>query len=172
VNPVTVTFLAIGCVSLAWLGLALVGVGHGHGHLHLHHGGIQLSLPALAGFIGAFGFAGGIAAELSGHNAWLAVGVGLAAAVPTAWLAGRVMAAAANMSTDATLTSRDLVGATGVVISPVPVNGYGEVRLRIAGQEIKFYARSAQPLALGTHVLVVEVPTPTSVLVEPTPYVL
>jgi membrane protein implicated in regulation of membrane protease activity len=74
-----------------------------------------------------------------------------------------------NMSTDATLTSHDLIGTVGVVITPVPVGGYGEVRLSVAGQQIKFNARSDQPLALGTRVFVIEVPTPTSVLVEPTP---
>ena len=36
----------------------------------------------------------------------------------------------------------------------------------------KFNARSAEPLAIGTHVFVIEVPSPTSVLVEPTPHVL
>jgi hypothetical protein len=59
------------------------------------------------------------------------------------------------------------VGATGTVISPVPVGGYGEVRLRVAGQPMKFHARADRPLALGTEVFVIEVPTPTSVLVEP-----
>ena len=33
------------------------------------------------------------------------------------------------MPTDGTLTSGDLIGAVGVVITPVPVGGYGEVRL-------------------------------------------
>jgi membrane protein implicated in regulation of membrane protease activity len=94
--------------------------------------------------------------------------VGLLAAVPTGWLAGRLVNAAINISTDATLTSNDLIGAMGVVITPVPVGGYGEVRLAIAGQHIKFNARSDQPLALGTRVFVISVPSPTSVLVEPT----
>jgi hypothetical protein len=76
-----------------------------------------------------------------------------------------------NMSTDATLTSADLVGASGVVITPVPADGYGEVRLAIAGQQLKFNARSVEPLALGTRVFVIGVPSPTSVLVEPTPAV-
>jgi membrane protein implicated in regulation of membrane protease activity len=188
-SAVTVTFLGIGCLSLLLLVLSLVGGGHLHlGHLHLGHihlghighgtpggghDGLNLSLPVLTGFIGAFGFGGAIAAEvLPGHNALLASGVGLLAAVPTAWGAGRLMNAAINMSTDATLSSGDLVGAMGVVISPVPADGFGEVRLSIGGQPMKFNARSAEPLAIGTHVFVIEVPSPTSVLVEPTPHVL
>ncbi len=191
-SAVTITFLGIGCLSLLLLVLSLVGGGHLHvGHLHLGHvhlghvghgggghgpgggGGHDLSLPVITGFIGAFGFGGAIAAELlPGHNPLLASGVGLLAAVPTAWGAGRLMNAAINMSTDATLTSGDLVGAMGVVISPVPADGFGEVRLTVGGQPMKFNARSAEPLALGTHVFVIEVPSPTSVLVEPTPDVL
>ena len=95
--------------------------------------------------------------------------VGLFAAVPTAWLAGRLVNAAINIPTDGTLTSNDLIGAMGVVITPVPVGGFGEVRLAIAGQQIKFNARADRPLALGTRVFVISVPSPTSVLVEPTP---
>ena len=53
----------------------------------------------------------------------------------------------------------------------MPERGYGEVRLAIAGQEIKFNARADQPLARGTRIFVIEVPSPTSVLVEPSPSV-
>jgi membrane protein implicated in regulation of membrane protease activity len=184
-SAVTVTFLGIGCLSLVLLVLSLFGghlhVGHVHiGHLHVGHphaghaaDGLNLTLPVIAGFIGAFGFGGAIAAELvPGHDALVASAVGLVAAFPTAWAAGRLVDAAMNMRTDATVTSGDLVGTTGVVISPVPAGGYGEVRLTVAGQPLKFHARAAQPLAIGTHVFVIEVPSPTSVLVEPTPHVL
>ena len=136
--------------------------------------GIELSLPVISGFLGTFGFGGAIVASQlpGGSGTWLAATiVGLVAAVPAAWLAGRVMRAAVNISTDATLTSQDLLGALGVVISPVPDGGLGEVRLAIAGQQMKFHARSDQPLALGTRVFVIGVPSPTSVLVEPTPTV-
>ena len=189
-----VVFLIIGGFALLLLLLSLVGGGHLHlghfhvGHLHLGHfhlghahvghvgggnGGAELSLPVIAGFLGAFGFGGAIVESLlpnrGGTGLLVAVVVGLLAAVPTGWLAGRLVNAAMNMSTDATLTSNDLLGTVGVVITPVPVGGYGEVRLAVAGQQIKFNARSDQPLALGTRVFVIEVPTPTSVLVEPTP---
>jgi membrane protein implicated in regulation of membrane protease activity len=184
------TFLVIGGFALLLLVLSLLGgrvhlghlhVGHLHiGHLHLGHagaghGGTELSLPVIAGFLGAFGFGGAIVASLlpgGGATTLLAaIAVGLFAAVPTGWLAGRLVNAAINISTDGTLTSNDLIGAMGVVITPVPVGGYGEVRLAIAGQQIKFNARSDQPLALGTRVFVISVPSPTSVLVEPTPSV-
>ncbi len=185
------TFLAIGGFALLLLVLALFGgrahlghlhLGHFHlGHFHLGHagsssqGGVDVSLPAVAGFLGAFGFGGAIAASLlpgSSSGVWLVASlVGLAAAVPAGWLAGRLLQAAMNIRTDATLSSNDLLGAAGVVISPVPVGGYGEVRLAVAGSQMKFHARADQPLALGTRVFVISVPSPTSVLVEPTPSV-
>jgi membrane protein implicated in regulation of membrane protease activity len=186
-----VVFLIIGGFALLLLLLSLLGGGHLHlghfhvghlqlGHLHLGHApaghagsGAELSLPVIAGFLGAFGFGGAIVESLlpdqGGAGLLIAVVVGLLAAVPAGWLAGRLVNAAMNMSTDATLSSNDLVGTVGVVITPVPVGGYGEVRLSVAGQQLKFNARADQPLALGTRVFVIEVPTPTSVLVEPTP---
>lgn len=192
-SAVAGTFLAIGGFSLLLLILSLVGAGRIHlGHVHVAHvhighwhlgghaggasphGGVELSLPVIAGFLGAFGFGGAIAASLmpARGGTWLvATLVGLVAAVPAAWAAGRMLRAAINIPTDATLSSSDLLGAPGVVISPVPADGLGEVRLAIAGQQMKFHARSDRPLALGTRVFVIAVPTPTSVLVEPTPTV-
>ncbi len=196
-----VSFLAIGGFALLLLVLSLFGghlhlghlhlghlhIGHFHlghfhlGHLHLGHGqvgpgdGGELSLPSIAGFLGAFGFAGAVGATLAGGHGGVAtfsaVVVGLLAAVPTAFLAGKFVNAAITMATDGTLESGDLLGTTGVIITPVPAGGYGEVRLAVAGQQMKFNARATRPLALGTRVLVIEVPTPTSVLVEPTPSV-
>ncbi|TMM40167.1 MAG: hypothetical protein E6F99_04195 [Actinobacteria bacterium] len=187
-SGIVLTFLALGGFALLMLILSMVGghlhlghlhIGHvhlhiGHGHFHLGHGdaGTDLSLPVIAGFLGALGFGGAIGATLAGSTGAIAlvVGlvVGLVAAVPTAFLAGKLVNAAMNMATDGTLTSSDLLGMSGVVITPVPVGGYGEVRLAVAGQQIKFNARANEPLALGTRVFVIEVPSPTSVLVEPT----
>src|SRR5204863_9332995 len=126
----------------------------------------------IAGFLGALGFGGAIGATLAGGTGAVAllVGltVGLLAAVPTAFLAGKLVNAAMNMATDGTLSSSDLLGKSGVGITPVPAGGDGEVRLAVAGQRIKFNARAGEPLALGTPVFVLEVPSPTSGLVVAT----
>jgi hypothetical protein len=55
-----------------------------------------------------------------------------------------------------------------VVVSSVPSPGLGEVRLRVAGQQVKFWARSDTPLAVGTPVYVVEALSETSVQVVST----
>ncbi|HEU0238307.1 MAG TPA: NfeD family protein [Micromonosporaceae bacterium] len=192
----TTTFLIVGGFGLFLLAPSLVFGGHVHvGHLHLHvpfhlrlpapihlhahvghaghagHSGADaaLSLPSIAGFIGAFGFGGAIAAQLTdARTATVPVVVGLAAALPTAWLGARLTRAAMDMRTDATPTQSDVIGTLGVVIQQIPADGYGEVRIRLAGQLMKFHARAADALPAGTPILVIDAPSSTSVVVEAT----
>jgi membrane protein implicated in regulation of membrane protease activity len=169
-NGVTVTFLLIGGLGVVVLGVSLL-VGD---VLHFGHPDADgpFSLPAVAGFVGAFGFGGAVGATLSGGSAPVALVVGgvtgVAAAIPAAWFAIRLARAASRMRTDATPTRSDLVGRLGVVVTAIPSQGYGEVRITIGGQPVKLNAKSDQPLALGSRVFVVEAPTDTSVVVEPT----
>ncbi|WP_167762392.1 NfeD family protein, partial [Blastococcus sp. CT_GayMR20] len=101
-------------------------------------------------------------------TALLAVAVGLAVAVPLAWGAVRLSRALRDMPTQETLTRHHLVGAQGVVVSAVPGSGFGEVRLAMAGQQLKFSARSDVPLPAGTPVYVVEALSETAVEVVST----
>ncbi len=179
----TTTFLVIGAIGLVLLLSSVAFGGHVHiGHLHIHvpihlhthvaggHDGgtdTALSLPSIAGFIGAFGFGGAIAAQLMpGRSAAIPSLIGLGAAIPTGWLAARLMRAAMRMSTDATPEQSDVIGALGVVIRAIPAEGYGEVRVAFAGQHMKFHARAAQELPAGVQILVIEAPSTTSVVVE------
>lgn len=171
-DPVTTTFLIIGAVGVAVLAISLV-VGD---LLHFGHPDVDgpFSVPAVAGFTGAFGFAGAIGAGLgaSAPTAVLAAIVtGMVAAIPTAWFAIKLSRAANAMRTDATPTREDLVGTLGVVVTPIPASGYGEVVVRLGGQPVKVNARAGQPIPIGTHVFVVEAPSSTSVIVEETPHV-
>jgi hypothetical protein len=142
--------------------------------LHLGHADVDglFSVPVIAGFIGAFGFAGAIGASLAGGEgtgaAVAGTVAGLAAALPVGWFAARFTRGLMSMRTDKTLNSGDLLGASGVVVTRVPAGGYGEVRLSIAGQELKYNARADNPLAVGTPVFVVDAPTETSVVVVET----
>jgi membrane protein implicated in regulation of membrane protease activity len=179
-------FLVIGGFGVFLLAASLIfgshlHVGHVHFHLpgnwHIGHGGhgphagsdTAFSLPAVAGFVGAFGFGGAIAASLlpAGHTL-IPVLIGVAAALPTAWGAARLTRAAMEMATDATPTQGDVIGSVGVVIRAIPSNGYGEVRVQFAGQLMKFHARAPHPIEAGTDILVVEAPSETSVVVETT----
>ncbi|MDP9795126.1 membrane protein implicated in regulation of membrane protease activity [Catenuloplanes nepalensis] len=165
----TLVFLLVGGFGAAVLTLALLGAGALR-VVHVDLGG-PASVESIAGFLGAFGFGGAIAAQLLGARSagevLAAAGVGVAAAVPTAYLAVRLSRWARNIPTDATLTRADLVGAIGVVVTPIPVRGYGEVRVRAGGLPVKLNARADSALPLGTEVFVVEAPSDTSVVVEP-----
>lgn len=173
-DAVTATFLVIGGTGVAVLAISLI-VGD---LVHFGHPDAEgpFSLPAVAGFVGAFGFAGAVAADVApgGTPVQLvaAGGTGLIAAIPTAWLAVRLSRAAMNMRTDATPTRSDLVGTLGVVVTPIPPTGYGEVRISLGGQPVKLNAKSDRPLPLGARILVVEAPSSTSVVVEETSFTL
>jgi membrane protein implicated in regulation of membrane protease activity len=171
-DAVTRAFLVIGGLGVAVLAISLI-VGD---LLHLGHPDADgpFSLPAVAGFVGAFGFVGAVGASIASAGTPLqlvaACGAGAVAAVPTAWLAIRLSRAAMNMRTDATPTRSDLVGTLGVVVTPIPPSGYGEVRISLGGQPVKLNAKADRPLPLGARVLVVEAPSSTSVIVEETSY--
>jgi membrane protein implicated in regulation of membrane protease activity len=129
------------------------------------------SVPSVAGFVGAFGFGGAIAASiLGGGVVSVIVGVvaGVIIAVPSAIGTVALARAADRMRTDATPTRTDLVGRIGVVVTPIPQQGYGEVRISMGGQPVKLNAKSDKPVALGARVFVVEAPSDTSVVVEET----
>jgi len=173
VSAVTLTFLVIGGLGLLALAASLV-----FGEIlplgHLGHPDVSgpWSLEVIAGFAGAFGFAGAVANELlfgrTSVPAFAAAAVGAVAAFPTAYLVWRFSKAARNMRTDATPTRTDLIGTLGVVVTAIPAQGYGEVRVRLRGEPVKLNARADRPIPLGAHVFVVEAPSDTSVVVEET----
>lgn len=162
------TFLVIGGVGIVVLALSvLIGDLFHFGHPDAAG---PFSVPAIAGFIGAFGFAGAAVGAVTGGDGLLApVAAGVVAAVPTAWLATRLARAAMNMRTDATPTQQDMIGTTGVIVTPITGGGYGEVRISLGGQPVKLSARSDKPIPLGARVFVVEATSSTSVIVEETP---
>ncbi|MFF3857074.1 hypothetical protein [Micromonospora sp. NPDC002575] len=164
----TLIFLIIGGAGVGVLALALLGTEL----FHFSHPGVDgpVSLEAVAGFAGAFGFGAAIVNELLGARTpgmvAAAVAGGAVAAVPTAWVAARLSRAARTMRTDPTPTRHHLVGALGLVVTPIPVDGYGEVRVRVAGQPVKLNARADRPIGMGEQVFVVEALSETSVHVE------
>jgi len=169
-DAVTIAFLLVGCLGLALLvGALFFGDALGFGGVDGVDG--PLSMPSIAGFVGAFGFGGAIAAAITGGGA-LAVLVGLVVgvtvAIPSAIGTLALARMAARMRTDATPTRTDLVGRMGVVVTPIPANGYGEVRIRLGGQPVKLNARAEKPIPLGASVFVIEAPSDTSVVVEET----
>ena len=163
-------FLVVGALGLGVLLLSLV-VGE-IGDLGDADG--PFSVPALAALLGGVGFSGAAAAALlpdglpDAGRVLLALVAGLVVAVPLAWAAVRLSRGLRDMPTAETLTRAHLAGTQGVVVSAIPSPGYGEVRLTVAGQSLKFAARSDVPLRAGTPVYVVEALSDTAVQVVPT----
>jgi membrane protein implicated in regulation of membrane protease activity len=165
VDTGTLVFLVIGGIGVAVLAIGLIG-----GEiLHFGHPDVDgpVSVEVVAGFAGAFGFASAIVNEVSGGDVPLvAAGLGALTAVPVAWLAARLARAARGMRTDPTPTRADLVGTTGVVVTRIPADGYGEVRVHLAGAPVKLNARADRPVPTGAQVFVVDTLSETSVVVE------
>nr|WP_254549750.1 hypothetical protein [Catellatospora tritici] len=152
--------MGIVLAAVAMLGGDLLDLGDGF-----------VSTELVASFVGGFGFAAAILNELVGGDVGLiaVLALGLAAAIPIAVLTGLLANRLGDMPTDATPTRADLVGTRGVVVTPVPAGGYGEVRIRIGGQPVKLGARADRPVPLGMKVLVVEALSDTSVYVRELP---
>ena len=165
-DPVTVGFLVAGAIGAGLLLLALVV-----GDL-IHLGDVDadgpFSFPAIAAFVGGVGFAGADASALlpisdDATRGVVSGGIGVVAATPLAWFAIRFSRALMNMSTDRTLTDSDVAGALGSVVTRIPAEGYGEVRVRLGGQDIKYSARSDRALERGAQIFVVQALSSTSV---------
>jgi membrane protein implicated in regulation of membrane protease activity len=166
VDTATVLFLIIGGVGMVLLILGLLGV-----EMFDIDGFVPLEV--VAAMLGAFGFAAAIASSLMGAGIGtalvgsIAIGVGVSA--PVGWLTTRLVRATRQMETDATPTRDDLLGTMGVVVTPVPAQGYGEIRITLGGQPVKLSATSGRELALGTEVFVIATNSETSVVVEQIP---
>ncbi|MGY1744684.1 NfeD family protein [Blastococcus sp. SYSU D00695] len=165
-------FLVVGGVGVALLLVSLL-VGE-IGHLAFDADGGPFSLEAVAALLGGVGFGGAAATALlpdtvdGAAAVAIALVAGLVLAVPLAWGAIRLSRAFRDMPTTETLTRHHLAGTQGVVVSAVPAGGYGEVRLTVAGQGLKYAARSDDALPAGTPVYVVEALSETAVHVVST----
>jgi membrane protein implicated in regulation of membrane protease activity len=144
--------LIIGAVGVGLLLLSLVfgdffdGVFDG---LDLDGGG-WASTEVIGGFLGAFGFGGALLLSTG------QVGLPVALVVVRSFV---------NMHTDATPRSADLAGKLGRVVTRIPATGLGEITVSHHGQRVKLSARSDAPIASGEDVVIIDVLSPTSVLV-------
>jgi len=162
----TVVFLIIGGLGVLVLALSLLGV-------ELFDLDGFVSLEVVAAMMSTFGFGAAIASSLLADRAAPAVlaaaGIGVAASLPAGWLTMRLVGAARRMQTDATPTREDLPGSTGVVVTPIPRHGYGEVRVILGGQPVKLNATADAEIPIGAEVFVISAPSETSVVVERMP---
>jgi membrane protein implicated in regulation of membrane protease activity len=163
-DTATVVFLIIGAVGVLLLLAGLLGLD-----------GLDLDLPvpveAIAAALGGFGFTAAVVSASVASQTPVplvaATATGAVVAVPAGWLALRLARAANRMATDATPTRNDLLGLIGTVVTPIPAQGYGEIRVTLGGQPVKLNAGADIAIPSGAEVFVITAPSETSVLVEP-----
>ena len=160
-------FLAIGAVGIVMLLVSLFVGEHVHGIFDALGGGDWFTGSSFAAFLGALGFGGAIVSQLTGSTVLSIVG-GIALGVIFGGLIAYGMIKLRLIDTGGALTTHDLADATGVVLSDIPAQGFGEIRVTRQGQMMKLNAKSAIPLATGTQVTVIAVLSATAVVVEPT----
>ena len=156
-------FLVIGGIGVVLLLVSLVGGDVLDG---VDLGGDLFSGAALAGFLGAFGFAGALAAGAT-DDTGIGIVVGLVSGVVVGGLVGYATARLRRGGDEATVRSSDLPGQHGTVISAIPEGGLGEVSIVVAGHITKLNARAATALPSGSPVTVSAVLSATSVMVQP-----
>ncbi|MEV6309521.1 hypothetical protein AB0M10_13100 [Streptomyces sp. NPDC051840] len=167
-------FLGLGIAGIALLTLSLIFDGVLEGLFGDVLGGVLdgsfdglLSLPVIAGFLSMLGFGGAIVLGTTGAGTPVAIAAGAGAGLVAAWLTWKLSKALMADQTTPTPRGDDLVGTSGSVVTPIPADGYGEVLLRLAGQTVKFAAKSSVPVERGAEVWVEATLSTTSVTVRP-----
>ncbi|MFF1374743.1 hypothetical protein [Streptomyces sp. NPDC058308] len=165
-------FLGLGIAGIVLLALSLAldgmleGLFAGAGALDGLFDGL-LSLPVVAGFVSMLGFGGALVLGTTGFGTGPATVVGVCAGTGAGWVTWKFTRALMRDQTARTPRGDDLVGTAGSVVTAIPADGYGEVLLRLAGQPVKFAARSTAAVARGTEIWVDATLSPTSVAVRP-----
>jgi hypothetical protein len=159
------TFLIIGALGL---GLLLVSVVLGDlldGVFDALTGDV-FSSAVIGGFVAAFGFGGALVQGLGG-TAFAGVLVGIGAGGLAGWFTTWLTRLVKDGGSDATLEPADALGRSGRVISAIPADGFGSVRVVVGGHTLQLNARAEAPIAPGAEIHVTEILSPTAVLVAP-----
>jgi len=159
-----VTFFVIGGVGIALLLLSILLGDLLDGLFDV--GGDLFSSAALAGFLGAFGFAGALGLDATDDvttAVLIGIGAGIVVGGAAAWASARLRQGGdeANVRTSA------LVGTPATVINAIPDDGYGEITVVVAGHITKLNARAAEPISAGSPVTITATLSATSVQVAP-----
>jgi membrane protein implicated in regulation of membrane protease activity len=125
------------------------------------------SAPVIGAFLTASGWGGALVLWGSGASLAVASVAGVGSGVVLGYLAWWLTRAFMRMPTDETPRIGDLLGKEATVITRIPDSGYGEIRVRHLGQMMKLNARATEPITAGAAVVITQVLSASSVLVEP-----
>jgi len=156
-------FLIFGGVGIVLLLLALIVGDHLDGLFTL--GNDMFSGAALAGFLGAFGFAGAMVLDATGSTG-AAIGGGVVSGAVVGAGAGYLFWKLKGSDSGENVRTADLVGRGATVVTEIPPDGYGTVSIVASGHLTTLNARSFGGLAAGSPVVITAVLSPTSVAVK------
>ncbi len=159
------TYLAIGAVGVALLAVSLVLGDLLDGAFDALAGDV-FSTAVIGGFVAAFGFGGALALAW-GAPGLVAAPVGVAAGTGFGWFAWWLTRLVKDGGSDHTPSVADTMGREGRVLSPIPLDGFGSVRVMVGGHTMQLNARAYAELEAGTVVHVTGVLSPTAVSVAP-----
>ncbi|WP_051218072.1 NfeD family protein [Nocardioides insulae] len=130
------------------------------------------SSAALGGFVAALGFGGGIADAL-GAPPLVTGAVGVAAGAVAAWFALWLTRLLKGDTGEGTTKPEQSLGHDATVLTAIPAEGFGIVRVRIGGHSVQYNAKldpsqtDGSAIEPGTPVYVTGVLSPTAVTVAP-----
>jgi membrane-bound ClpP family serine protease len=162
-------FLVVGFAGLALLAVSLVvgdlfdGAFNGAFEALA---GDWVSSAALGGFVSALGFGAALAAG-AGAPSVVTGAVGVAAGFAFGWFATWLTRLVKGGGSDATPAADDTVGRDATVLTSIPADGFGTVKVLLGGHSLRYNARSEEPIEAGTAVHVTGVLSPTAVTVAP-----
>lgn len=159
------TFLVIGLVGLVLLAVSLL-LGDLFDGIFDALAGDVFSSAVLGGFVSAFGF-GAALAQGAGASVLIALPVGTAAGVGFGWFAWWLTRLVRGGGSDATPEASDALGREGVILTAIPEDGFGTVRVLLGGHVVRLNARAQRALESGTDVHVTSILSATAVTVAP-----
>lgn len=158
-------FVIIGVLGLVLLGVSLLIGDLFDGVLDALAGDV-FSSAVIGGFVSALGFGGAIA-QGAGAPLWLSIMVGVVAGVGFGWFAAWLTRLVRGGGSDDTPESQDAVGREATVLTGIPTDGFGVVRVQLGGHVVRLNARADRAIEVGTAVHVTGVLSPTAVSVAP-----
>jgi len=163
------TFLIIGVVGLGLLLVSLVIGDLLDGFLDGALDADWFSTAAIGGFVSAFGFGGALAVGPLGTIP--AIGIGALGGALFAWFTLWLTRLLKEDHTDAAPSGEAAVGLDAAVITTIPADGFGVVRVALGGHTVTYNAKAPdtdEAITPGTAVHVTGVLSPTAVTVAPT----
>lgn len=123
-----------------------------------------ISSAVIGGFVSAFGF-GGAAGAGAGLSLPASLVIGAGCGVVVGWFAWWLTRLVKDGPSDGTVSIGDSVGLVAKVVTDIPGEGYGVVRVVVGGHPLRLNATAHRPIEAGTEVNVTGVLSPTAVSV-------